>query len=136
VHLPQPVIRFVSAREAELVQPWEIETRVGRLIVYPGVRTDGASIPRLLDGLEGYHHFDGETFPACFAHDQLYAGELCPRAQADLVLYDLLVENGVSALRAGTYLNAVKIGGGATWKAHTPATIAATRALVLLYPRN
>ena len=127
MNLLQPIIRFVTTREAELVEPWEIQTRAGLLRVLPGARTDGASIPRIVDGLEGYHHFEGDTMPAVMAHDQLYAGELCDRKIADLVLYDLLIANGVSRFRAGVYLNAVSVGGERTWKFHTPETIIETR---------
>jgi hypothetical protein len=132
MNLSQPIIQFVSQSEAALAQPWEIATDAGLLRILPGFRTDGASIPGVLDGLPGYHHFEGDTFPAAFAHDALYASQLCDRHTADEVLFDLMVANGVSDARAGAYFNAVRVFGGRVWQGKSAASIANARKFVTL----
>lgn len=134
--LLQPVIRFVDRDEIELVLPWEIETRIGKLRVLSGARSDGASVPDVIDGLEGFHRLEGDTLPAAFAHDMLYAAELCDRETADQILHDLLIASGISALRAAIYRDAVRIGGGYVWTKHTPESIAAARRMAAILPKE
>jgi hypothetical protein len=132
--LPQPSTKFVSAKEAVLVAPWEITTRAGVLRVLPGAITDGASVPELIDGLPGYHHFEGDTMPAACAHDMLYASQLCDRKTADFILFDLLIDNGVSSARAGAFYNAVHLFGDSIWSKHCIAALIAARRLISLTP--
>lgn len=134
--LPQPIIQFVSQDEAKLVQPWEILTRAGLLRVMPGITTDGASVPGAIDGLPGYHHFEGDTFPAAFAHDMLYAGHLCDRKLADEVLRDLMVANGVPEARADAFYGAVRLFGNRAWTEHTPDRVDVARKFLALIPNQ
>ena len=130
--LTEPIVAFIDERNVRLCAPWQIQTAAGLLICQPGAESDGASIPELFWSIPGYNPFEGDTLPAAFAHDQLYGGELCDRATADGVLFDLLRANGVSWLRANNYWLAVRAFGGLTWSNHTPASIATNRACAIL----
>ena len=101
--LVEPIVDFIDERNIALVSPWSIVTSIGTISVIPGATSDGASTPEVIWSIPGFDPFEGDTFPAAFAHDQLYAGELCPREQADQILYELLRANGVGWLRANTY---------------------------------
>jgi membrane protease subunit (stomatin/prohibitin family) len=125
--LPQPVVTFINERNVRLVEQWQIATCAGILVCVPGAESDGASIPEVFWSLPGYNPFEGDTLPAAFAHDQLYGGELCDRATADSVLYQLLRAGGVSWFRANTYWLAVRAFGGFTWSSHNPASVAENR---------
>lgn len=131
--LPQPAIRFVSEDIAMLVLPWLMPMSIGQLHVMPGATTDGASTG-FASHISGYEHFRGDTFPAAFAHDQLYATELVDRETADGILRDLLIANGVSPERAEVYFAAVRMFGGDVWAKHTPESIAQARQFVSILP--
>lgn len=132
--LPQPHIEFVSARNVELIDPWEIQTSAGLLHVKTGIISDGASIPRIFWRIPGFAPYEGDTLPAAFAHDCLYASELVDRKTADDIIYELLRENGVGYLRASMYWRAVRGFGGFVWRRHTAESIATAREYVILNP--
>ena len=132
MNLQEPVVEFMDERNIILVDAWSIATSAGIISVLPGATSDGASTPEIIWSLPGFNPFEGDTFPAAFAHDQLYAGELCPREQADQVLKELLIANGVSWERAETYWAAVREFGGNVWNTHTPEGIALARKFATL----
>ena len=125
--LPQPIIAVIDELNVRLCAPWQISTSAGIMVCQPGAESDGASIPEIIWSIPGFSAFEGDTLPAAFAHDQLYGGELCDRATADNVLFDLLRANGVSWMRAKSYWMAVRTFGGLTWSQHTSSSIAETR---------
>ena len=134
MNLPEPDIEFIDARNVVLKSPWSIVTGIGRLDVDAGATSDGASTPEIIWAIPGFVPFEGDTLPAAFAHDQLYAGELCDRLTADNILRDLLIANGVSWLRATAYFYAVRAFGGIVWARHTDASQAAARQFARIEP--
>jgi hypothetical protein len=92
--------------------------------------SDGASVPRFFWSWVS-PEFDLDTFPAAFAHDCLYAGELCARELADWTFYDILKERKLSAWKIWAMTYAVRKCGGVVWKSHTPES----RAKALQYCR-
>jgi len=129
--LPEPVIEFVDDTHVRGMEDFTILTTAGRLTVKVGFVSDGASTS-VAGALPGYHAFEGDTFPAAYSHDALYAGELVERDEADGILYDLLRANGVGWFRANTYWLAVRAFGGLVWKGHTQASIKAARLICFI----
>ncbi len=122
-----PTVRFDGKREVVLMAPWSVVTPHGTLHAEVGARSDGASIPRLLWGIPGFAGFSGDTLPAAFAHDQLYAGELTARWKADDIFRQILVRCGVSRPRAFIMYRAVRDFGGIMWSRHTPESVEIAR---------
>ena len=88
-----------------------------RIIVWPGYVFDGASIPRAAWRLVG--HPWGDYAPAACIHDILYDSEIWPRKDADKCLRDLIATLPVNRFRRWLIYQAVRLGGGPTWKKHT-----------------
>ena len=113
-----------------LTETWHAALGKSRwILVEPGFRSDGASIPRILWPFVG-PRFDASTFPAAFCHDALYASELLPRRDADRIFRDHLRLLGVSKARAQAYYFAVTAFGWMVWRKHTQASISAARQFV------
>lgn len=84
------------------------------ITVPAGFEYDGASIPRFAWSIIG-SPFAPEFMTAALFHDWLYHTHQLSREEADSVLYKLLRENGVGAVKASTIHRAVRMFGGAYW---------------------
>jgi hypothetical protein len=116
---------------------WELEEPLayrdsvhGAIVVLPGARTDGASVPRLLWTLVGSPMRDSRVLRAAVVHDQLYctfggAGALT-RTQCDALFYRALRAAGVGWLKARAYYLGVRAGGWVGWRryAQDPSSVA------------
>jgi hypothetical protein len=114
-----------------LTQPWVCETRAGYLAVRPGFTSDGASVPSIFWAWVS-PRYDRKTFAAAFAHDALYAGELCLREIADWTFYDILRER-CPRWKAALMTWAVRKCGGVVWDRHTDESIEAARKLCCVF---
>ena len=113
-------------------EPWRCDIGGGRtLMIAPGFRSDGASVPRILWGVVG-PQYAPDTFPAAFCHDALYAAELVERGDADDVFYQHLIALGVRRLKALLYWRAVRMAGWIVWRRHTEESIAHARQFAVL----
>jgi hypothetical protein len=137
MRLIAPLIRMIADDDAILMEdyccciPAHRDRPAIAIVVRQGFIFDGQSIPRLLWRDIG-HPFQGRSLPAALIHDALYRSELLPRDHADQI-YRHLLDNGatLSAIKwAG-----VRAAGWLTWRTHTPASIAAARLHVRIYPR-
>lgn len=90
MQIDQPIGAFCSDTEWMLNKPWRVRTRLGTLLILPGFKSDGASIPKFLWSLVG-PRFAPTTFAAALAHDALYAAIPCCRREADAVFLDILL---------------------------------------------
>lgn len=118
----QPVMSPVPrlGKYWELVAPLEVllpEAAEGpsAVRVRPGFRTDGASIPRYLWWLIG-HPMHAPFVRGAVVHDFYYRTATIERAVADAILRAMLIEDGVSAIRAGVMYYAVRAFGGLHWR--------------------
>lgn len=131
--IAQPIGRFASDSEWELMDDWSVDTVAGRLHVDAGYRSDGASIPRFLWSLVG-PRYAPDTFPAALAHDALYSAHLPEvadwRGAADVIFLDLLKRLGVGRAKRVAYYVAVRTFGWAVARQHTNIGIEAARKLV------
>jgi hypothetical protein len=89
MQIDQPIGAFCSDTEWMLHKPWRVITRLGTLLILPGFKSDGASIPKFLWSIVG-PRFAPTTFAAALAHDALYRSGLCSRKDADLIFRDIL----------------------------------------------
>lgn len=105
------------------------------VLVKRGLTTDGASVPRLAWRVIG-HPFAKDLLPHALIHDALYASELLPRGEADDWFLASMASAreryalGVGWARRNAVWSAVRAAGGLVWSRHTPASVAAARALV------
>jgi hypothetical protein len=90
--------------------------------VLAGFHSDGASIPRVFWRLIG-PPLAGRYAPAALIHDGLYASEIIPRDVADDLFLEMMETLGVKSWRRKLMYQAVRIGGGAVWKKHTPTSV-------------
>lgn len=100
-------------------------------IVAPkGFRTDGDSIPGLALSLVGY-----VADEPGYIHDQLYTSQKYPRATADMILREMMMVRGYSAIKAEEFYLAVRAGGASHWaKPNVPQTAAVTAAMQAAVP--
>lgn len=87
-----------------------------RVEVYPGLRTDGASVPRFLWWWTD--PFYGSHAPAAVIHDGLYSAQLTTRAEADRIFYEAMRESGVRWTQATAMYLGVRLGGWLPWRNH------------------
>ena len=92
----------------------------------PGLRTDGASIPRAFWRVLGCPLRDRHA-PAAVLHDALYATELLPRDRADALFLEALQDIGVPAWRSRTLWAGVRAGGAMVWSGHIPEQVRSAR---------
>jgi len=102
-----------------------------RVIIHPGYKTDGASIPRAFWRVIG-HPMMMPLLIAALVHDGLYSGELCTRSEADEVFLALMQKIGISWAKRNTVWLAVRSAGWAVWGKHTKASILKSRTLCVL----
>lgn len=129
-----PEVQFLDRRNVRLVRDWSITTSRGTLTVLRGATSDGASIPSIFWNIPGLAAMQGDTFPASFAHDQIYSAELMDRKAADEVFREILRSYGVGSFRAWLMHSAVRAFGGRVWSGHTPASVLEARKFATWIP--
>lgn len=109
-----------DGRRRRLLEPFRYRSALlARVIEVPeGFVYDGASIPRALWWLIG-GPFTGRYRRAALLHDYLYTVRVCSREEADQVLLEAMVEDRVPKWRRWAMFQAVRLGGGAAWRAAT-----------------
>lgn len=111
----------------ELRENWISQLVNGKaVLIRKGLQTDGASIPRAFWRVIG-HPFIGWLLPHAIAHDALYAGELCTRAEADKYLLESMILAGVAWWKRNAVWSAVRAGGWLVWARHKTDDVIATR---------
>lgn len=135
----QPVLRPAPGESHtwELLEPLAFSAPgVGAIRVYPGARTDGASIPRPLWTLVGPPLRDTRVVAAAIIHDQLYCtaglhGQLS-RRECDQIFHAALLAGGCPRHRAALYYAGVRTGGWIGWMryARNPERISRELALI------
>lgn len=119
-----------SGRQWRLKEHFWWETPAGvRIDLHPGFETDGASVPRALWRLVG-PPWAARYAPAAVVHDVLYASELVPRKVADCLFREAMGQLGVSWWRRSVMYRAVRMGGAAVWRKHTPESVALARRFI------
>jgi len=115
--LIQPDIRPIAARTYRVQEAWVVHWRGWTIPVPEGFQHDGASVPRLAWTFSGLTP-DGLIRAAALAHDFAYRGFVpgMTRREADVMLYDLMVEAGISRPRAYVAWLGVRTGGWLSWK--------------------
>ena len=115
---------------------WECELSTGHtLIVMKGARSDGASVPSILQTALS-PRFDSKSFPAAYTHDQLYASRVIPRKTADLEFGRLLLMFGFGGGKAWLYRRCVRVFGWWAWRKHTKKSVAKVRLYVSVLLTN
>jgi hypothetical protein len=88
-----------------------------QLVVPAGAYTDGASIPRPFRWLVG-QPFWPPFWKGTLLHDMMYRKQIASQKTADLLLRELLRQNGVGRLRRGLMWAALRLAGWYYWRAH------------------
>jgi hypothetical protein len=98
----------------ELLAPLSFQSDLlGRTITAPaGFRTDFCSVPRLP---LAYAILGNRARMSGTIHDWLYTSQEVSREQADEVLREMLILDGVNECEAEEFYLAVRIGGGSHW---------------------
>lgn len=127
----KPTVRPLEGSDYELAEHFFFQATVERVwdvvvLVKPGFRTDGASIPRLLWRVFG-SPYDPDIFAAAIAHDALYRGEIMPRKDADRAFLRMMEESGVPERKRRLIYRGVRWFGWITWLSHTPTTVSEAR---------
>jgi hypothetical protein len=91
-----------------------------------GMRTDGASIPRIAWRLVG-HPFQIPLLGPALGHDALYAAELVSREEADRWFLEAMRRAGIGWAKRNAIWLAVRAGGGVSWRRHTARSVARAR---------
>jgi hypothetical protein len=87
-----------------------------------GMRTDGASIPRIAWRLIG-HPFQVPLLGPALGHDALYAAELVSQEEADRWFLEAMRKVGIGWIKRNTIWVAVRAGGWLVWRKHTARSI-------------
>jgi hypothetical protein len=130
--IPAPVHRAITQHECMLTAPYCLTFGGYAFTIRAGFVWDGASIPRAFWRLG--HPLEGHVQGPALCHDAAYASEWVRRADADRMLYDMLRLSGVCWAKARTYWLAVRVGGWAVWRQHTPESVTAARQYVTILP--
>jgi len=96
------------------------------LVVFAGFQFDGASIPRIFWPVIG-NPWESDIVQAALVHDALYSAELLTRADSDHWLREIQRREGIGMIRRNIMYYAVRAGGWAVWRRHTPASVARAR---------
>lgn len=116
-------LRTTDGRDATLLSPIVFKRPAsvggGTITMPTGSRTDGASTPAPAWAL-GLAPF-GPYYISCVLHDGCYRGTTIPkietREEADLILWEAMVSQGVHDTEAKTIYTAVRKYGQASWDA-------------------
>ena len=91
-----------------------------------GMKTDGATIPRIAWRLIG-HPLQVPLLGPALGHDALYAAELVSREEADRWFLEAMRKAGIGWVKRNAIWLAVRAGGGVVWRRHTARSIARAR---------
>jgi hypothetical protein len=91
-----------------------------------GMRTDGASIPRIAWRVVG-HPLQVPLLGPALGHDALYAAELVQRDEADRWFLEAMRRAGIGWIKRTAIYAAVRAGGWAVWRKHTRQSVARAR---------
>lgn len=125
-----PNITQCSAREYVVSSPFLIDALGVRVLIREGFRFDGFSVPRVFHWFQS--PFTGKGTVAALAHDALYASELVPRLEADLIFRELLKMYGESVLKRTVLYQAVRRFGWYAWNSHDAGQVEIARDLVYI----
>ena len=101
--------------------PFELpDGRRGRVTVYAGFVTDGASVPRMAWFLAG-HPMESPRIVAALAHDWLYASHATDRKTADEIYAAILRAVGRASWRVAVEYAALRRFGESAWHEHDDA---------------
>ena len=112
--LPPPDVRFLSSENRFVLLS---DYRTPEVTVPCGFKTDGASVPRILQNIFPAVY---KYFPACIIHDYMYSG-LLPntKRQADDLFDTNLKRLGISSWYRIPMVAAVRLFGGSNFKGKT-----------------
>ena len=98
--------------------PFELpDGRRGRVTVYAGFVTDGASVPRTAWFLAG-HPMESPRIVAALAHDWLYASHATDRKTADKIYAAILRAVGRASWRVAIEYAVLRAFGASAWHEH------------------
>ena len=98
--------------------PFELpDGRRGRVTVYAGFVTDGASVPRMAWFLAG-HPMESPRIIAALAHDWLYASHATDRKTSDEIYAAILRAVGRASWRVAVEYAALRRFGESAWHGH------------------
>ncbi len=141
----QPVLvplMYHGAERYQLIEPWSFELLGTKQPVPLGIIVDGASVPRIF---WTFCPPDGTHRAGALGHDLSYQveghliGITITRKQADELLYNCMIEAGVSKTRACIVYEAVRAFGGSSWGGHAPIIEPVPQrmtAMRIIKPRN
>jgi hypothetical protein len=113
--------------EWTITEDWQTPVIRGVAIsIRAGMRTDGASIPRIAWRLVG-HPFQVPLLGPALGHDALYAAELVSREEADRWFLEAMQKAGINWGKRNAIWLAVRAGGGVVWRRHTMRSVARAR---------
>jgi len=132
----KPAVRPLEGSDYEVAEHFFFPAVVDgvwdvRVHVFPGFKTDGASIPRLLWRVFG-SPYDPDVFPAAIAHDALYRGEIVPRGDADAAFLLMMADSGVAKRKRRLMWLGVRLFGWITWMRHSPLSVCQARQFIAL----
>ena len=131
----KPAIRPLEGADYVLAQRFYFPVTVCgwkvTVLVMPGFRTDGASIPRLLWFIFG-SPYDPDIIAAAIGHDAMYRGRIVPRAVADRAFRIMMKANGIRAWKRRRIWLGVRLFGWIAWLRHTPESVAEARRYIEL----
>ena len=116
-----------TSGEWTITEDWQTPVIRGVAIsIRAGMRTDGASIPRIAWRLVG-HPFQVPLLGPALGHDALYAAELVSREEADRWFLEAMRRAGIVWVKRNSIWLAVRAGGGVVWRRHTARSVARAR---------
>jgi len=120
--LPDVTIRTWDNDEYIVTTRYQVVACGWIVLVHPGLRFDGASIPRLFWRVIG-HPLQGLMLPAAVIHDALYLAQIpeIGRKTADRMFYELCQVNQVGKLKSWLAWRAVRLAGWMPWNRRTDA---------------
>lgn len=101
-----------------------------QILIKKGFIFDGASIPRFFWRIIG-HPLDHEFIRAVLLHDGVYAAELIPQSDGDMVFLEFMkYYDNIGWLKRNAMHKAVRIGGSTVWTNHTIESVTEARKYV------
>ena len=120
--LTMPTMTALDGGLWQLAFDWSVpfklpDGRRGRVMVYAGLVTDGASVPRMAWFLAG-HPMESPRIVAALAHDWLYASHATDRKTADEIYAAILRAVGRASWRVAVEYAALRAFGASAWREH------------------
>ena len=120
--LTMPTVTALYSGFWQLAFDWSVpfklpDGRRGRVTVYAGFVTDGASVPRMAWFLAG-HPMESPRIVAALAHDWLYASHVTDRKTADEIYAAILRAVGRASWRVAVEYAALHKFGASAWHEH------------------